>query len=50
VDNELSEEDKIETEKFVLQNPQLQQAFTLMKQAVLPQEKIEYTEKEKFIP
>lgn len=40
IDNELNEENRQAVEKFVLQHPALQEEFTLLKQTVLPQEKI----------
>lgn len=45
IDNELNEESKEAVEKFVLQHPQLQDEFTLLKQTVLPHEKIVFTHK-----
>jgi len=45
IDNELNESSKEAVEKFVLQQPQLQDEFTLLKQAVLPQEKITFPNK-----
>lgn len=46
VDNELSENNKKEVEKFVLQHPQLQQEFTLLMQTVLEPETVEFTGKQ----
>jgi hypothetical protein len=46
IDNELSTPEKEDVETFVLQNPQLQGEFTLLKETVLPQEKIIFTHKE----
>jgi hypothetical protein len=45
IDNELNESGKEAVEKFVLQHPQLQDEFTLLKQTVLPQEKITFSNK-----
>src|SRR3954469_3955821 len=45
VDNELNEDSKEAVEKFVLQQPQLQDKFSLLKQAVLPREKIIFPNK-----
>ncbi len=47
-DNELSQEDKKITERFVLQHPQLQAGFTLLQQTKLPVEHIEFAGKEKL--
>jgi hypothetical protein len=46
VDGELNETQQQDVETFVLQNPGLQEAFTLLKQAVLPAEEIIFTNKE----
>ncbi|MEP6512282.1 MAG: hypothetical protein ABJA79_00340 [Parafilimonas sp.] len=46
IDNELTEAQKSEVEKFVLHHPQYQETFTLLKQTVLPREQIEFTNKE----
>jgi len=46
VDNELSEAQKQETERFVLQHPQLQTEFTTLQQTILPKENIKFTNKE----
>ncbi len=45
VDNELNESGKDAVEKFVLQQPQLQEEFTLLKQTVLPPEKTAFPHK-----
>jgi hypothetical protein len=45
IDNELNESGKEAVEKFVLQQPQLQDEFSLLKQTVLPQEKIIFPNK-----
>ena len=47
-DNELSEADKENTERFVLQHPQLQAAFTLLQQAKLSPEKVVYPNKKEL--
>ncbi|HRH61024.1 MAG TPA: hypothetical protein PL045_10670 [Chitinophagaceae bacterium] len=46
IDNELDEKKRKETELFVLQHPQLQEAFTLLKQTVLEKEKIVFENKD----
>lgn len=46
VDNELSASEKESVETFVLQNPQLQDEFTLLKETVLPKENIIFHNKE----
>ncbi len=46
IDKELSPKDKEAVETFVLQNPQLQGEFTLLKETVLPEEKIVFANKE----
>ncbi len=45
IDNELDENTKQAVEKFVLQHPQLQDKLTLLKQTVLPKEKIVFQNK-----
>ena len=45
IDNELNESNREAVEKFVLQHPQLQDEFSLLKQTVLPQEKIVFHNK-----
>jgi len=45
IDNELNESSRDAVEKFVLQHPQLQDEFSLLKQTVLPQEKIVFHNK-----
>jgi cytoskeletal protein RodZ len=45
IDNELNESGKEAVEKFVLQQPQLQDEFSLLKQTILPQEKIIFPNK-----
>src|SRR3954452_4719316 len=45
IDNELNETNREAVEKFVLQHPQLQDEFTLLKQTILPQEKIGFHNK-----
>jgi hypothetical protein len=45
IDNELNESSREAVETFVLQHPQLQDEFTLLKQTVLPQEKIHFYHK-----
>ena len=45
VDNELTVSDREEVEKFVLQHPQQQQAFTMLKQSRLVAETITYPDK-----
>src|SRR5689334_1284122 len=45
IDNELNEDSREAVEKFVLQHPQLQDQFTLLKQTVLPQEKVVFHDK-----
>src|SRR6266487_4912789 len=45
IDNELNENGKDAVEKFVLQQPKLQDEFILLKQTVLPQEKIVFPHK-----
>jgi hypothetical protein len=45
IDNELNESSRKAVEKFVLQHPQLQNEFTLLKQTILPQEKISFHHK-----
>lgn len=47
-DDELSEDEKESTERFVLQHPKLQAEFTLLQQTKLPIEKIEFAGKEKL--
>ena len=47
-DDELSEKDKINTERFVLQHPQLQTEFTWLQKTKLPVEAIEFVGKEKL--
>ncbi len=47
-DNELSEEDKKNTERFVLQHPRLQAEFTLLQQARLSPENIVYPDKKEL--
>src|SRR6476469_2576705 len=46
VNNELSAADKNSVETFVLQHPEMQDDFTAFKSTVLPQEKIEFKNKE----
>jgi len=46
IDNELSLSEKQSVETFVLQNPKLQDEFTLLKQTVLPKEHIVFENKE----
>ncbi len=46
VDNELTDAERKNTEIFVLQHPQLQEEFTLLKQTQLPAEKISCPNKE----
>jgi hypothetical protein len=46
VDNELPASEKESVETFVLQNPQLQDEFTLLKDTVLPKENIVFYNKE----
>ncbi len=46
IDNELTEAQRDEVNKFLLHHPQHRQAFTLLKQTVLPREQIEFTNKE----
>ncbi len=46
VDDELDAKDKAAVETFVLQHPQLQEDFTLLKQTKLPAETIEFANKE----
>lgn len=48
VDNELTEKEKNDVEKFVLQHPSLQQVFTLLQKTKLPTEKIHYKNKEEL--
>ncbi len=45
VDNELNSNEKNEVEKFVLQHPELQNEFTLLKQTQLEKEEIIFTDK-----
>lgn len=45
IDNELNKDSREAVEKFVLQHPELQDEFTLLKQTVLPQEKIGFPNK-----
>ena len=45
IDNELNEEGKQAVEKFVLQHPELQDEFTLLKQTVLSQERMIFSHK-----
>ena len=45
-DNELSENNKKEVEKFVLQHPKLQEQFTLLMQTVLQPETIVFAHKQ----
>ena len=45
IDNELNESGKEAVEKFVLQQPQLQDEFSLLKQTILPQERIIFPNK-----
>lgn len=45
IDNELTDEKKVAVEKFVLQHPELQNDFTLLKQTVLPQETVVFENK-----
>jgi len=45
IDNELNESSREAVETFVLQHPQLQDEFTLLKQTILPQEKIVFHHK-----
>ncbi len=47
-DNELGEEQKKTTERFVLQHPQLQEEFVLLQQAKLTPEIVEYKNKEEL--
>ncbi len=47
-DNELSEEERENTERFVLQHPQLQAEFMLLQQTRLPLETIAFDGKEKL--
>jgi hypothetical protein len=46
VDEELNAAEKQSVETFVLQNPELQDEFTLLKQSVLPAEKVIFRNKE----
>lgn len=46
VDDELNDEQKNETEKFVLQHPALQNEFTLLKQTLLRNEAVTFLDKE----
>jgi hypothetical protein len=48
VDNELTQTENEEVEKFVLKHPELQDEFTLLEQTRLQPEEIIYTEKEKL--
>jgi len=45
IDNELNESSREAVEKFVLQHPRLQDEFSLLKQTILPQEKIVFHHK-----
>ncbi len=45
IDNELSFVQREEVETFVLQHPQLQDEFTLLKQTILPKENIAFVDK-----
>ena len=45
IDNELPAERRNDVEKFVLQHPQFQDEFTLLKQTILPQETIVFENK-----
>ncbi|MDQ2751737.1 MAG: hypothetical protein M3R72_01805 [Bacteroidota bacterium] len=47
-DNELSKEEREDTERFVLQHPNLQAEFILLQQTRLPVENIEFRGKEKL--
>lgn len=49
VDNELTKGEKEEVEKFVLQHPELQDAFTLLKQTKLEPEQIVFEGKESLL-
>jgi hypothetical protein len=49
IDNELTPQQKLATETFVLQNPQLQASFTILKQSKLPQETIVFKNKESLL-
>jgi len=48
VDNELNREEKAAVETFVLQNPAVQDNFTLLKQTKLPLEAVPYPNKEEL--
>src|SRR3954452_14382262 len=45
IDNELNKSSREAVEKFVLQHPQLQDEFTLLKQTVLPHERVVFHDK-----
>ena len=49
IDNELEKEKKEEVEKFVLQHPQFQDEFTLLKQTVLESETIVFENKKSLL-
>lgn len=49
IDNELGADKREAVEKFVLQHPQLQDAFTLLKQTVLENEAIIFEDKESLL-
>jgi len=49
IDNELEAKKRNDVEKFVLQHPQFQDEFTLLKQTVLEQEKIVFEDKESLL-
>ena len=46
VDNELNQTERNEVERFVLQHPELQDSFTLLKQTQLPKEIIAFPDKD----
>lgn len=49
IDNELLEADKLEVEKFLLNNPQYSDEFSLLKKMILPVEKIEHPNKKSLL-
>lgn len=49
IDKELDKEDKESVEKFVLQHPQFQDEFTLLKQTVLDPEQVVFEDKESLL-
>lgn len=49
IDKELDKEDKESVEKFVLQHPQFQDEFTLLKQTVLEPEQVVFEDKESLL-